>query len=823
MLAKIKIDNYNLIFTLDLQKRKFLGEEIINFFVNNSMNEVILDAVDLNIDKVLLDDCFVAFSLTNDKLIIKSRLKKGWHKIFINFRGELRETLGGLYLSRYFNKDKADFLVTTQFEPADARRAFPCFDNPYYKATFNLTLIIDKNLQAVSNTLPIYSEEINNNQKKIIFKQTPPMSTYLLYIGVGNFEFVSKKYKNILYRVITTPGKKEGAKFALDCSPRFVEYLERYFNHPYIFDKLDLIAIPDFAAGAMENWGAITFRENLLLYFPGVSSLSSKIRIAEVIAHELVHQWFGNLVTMKWWDDLWLNESFATYLAYKVVDFYYKHWEVMKEYVESEVISAFCADALLSSHPIKVKVNKVEEITEIFDEISYDKGGSVLRMIENYMGEKKFQKGLRLYIDKYKFKNASSDDLWRSLAFADKNILKIMKDYINKVGYPLITLHLNKNKFILEQKRFTFISSNNIHKNDKWNMPLFLSADQKNITYVFNKQRQNLTMLQNKSGVIINKNLSGFYIVDYPQDYYKLLSRHKNFNEFDWLALINDSYYLVLNNTKDLSFYYDVLDFYLQQKLSFKYTLSLLLSQTNHIFYLSPSLINKQYLEKISHFALEISGLQPQKNELPITATIRAKALINLGKSGDELILDYSQKLFKLYLKNKIHPDLKYPVLVNAVNIDDKYVEQMLKIFSKNTIFEEQAKILIALGNVKKINLLNDVLRFGLSDKLRFNQLNYLFLGLANNSFHQARIFKWLQQKWSYIEKKGGGPGKSDFVLLRLLKTILPNIGAFIDDKELKYFLKQQKNIQKFKTTVSNILELIKVNKNFRQRYLYED
>src|SRR3989344_2797946 len=234
----------------------------------------------------------------------------------------------------------------------------------------------------------------NDKRVSFRFEQTPLMSTYLLYLGVGEFEWIEDKFKDVLLRVITTPGKKHYGKFALECAKKSLEYFEKYFNYHYPLKKLDLIAITEFASGAMENWGAITFRENSLLYYPEKSSKATKQRIAEVIAHEIAHQWFGNLVTMKWWDDIWLNESFATYMAHKVLNNYWPEWNVWSQYVTDTVFEGMALDSLKSSNPIKVKVNKISEIDELFDEIAYEKGGSILRMLDLYLGEEVFMNGL---------------------------------------------------------------------------------------------------------------------------------------------------------------------------------------------------------------------------------------------------------------------------------------------------------------------------------------------------------------------------------------------------------------------------------------------
>ena len=286
----------------------------------------------------------------------------------INFVGTLNDKLVGFYRSKYEYKGKEKYLATTQFEAADARRAFPCWDEPEAKATFDVSLIVDNNLTALSN-MPVVSKKKLGKKTSFRFNTTPVMSTYLLYLAVGEFEFLQGKLGKTLVRIVTTKGKKEQGKMALVFTKQFLSYFQKYFKISYPLPKLDMIAIPDFASGAMENWGAITFRETVLLYDPKTSSTDTMQHIAEVIAHEIAHQWFGNLVTMKWWNDLWLNESFATFMATKAVDKIYPEWDFWDQFLISEMTGGLSLDSLKSSHPIDVDVKSPAEVRQIFDEI----------------------------------------------------------------------------------------------------------------------------------------------------------------------------------------------------------------------------------------------------------------------------------------------------------------------------------------------------------------------------------------------------------------------------------------------------------------------
>jgi tricorn protease interacting factor F2/3 len=888
----MEVRNYQLELNFDLEKKIYEGKEKI--FLNLDKEDLIkIDSVDLKIKELKINDKEVDFDVIQDKILIKNGFQKGENTIFINFEGELKEVLGGIYLSKYKDKEEEKYLITTQFEPVEARKAFPCFDDPDKKATFDLTLIFPKDLKAISNTLPV-KEEILGEKKKVIFETSPKMSTYLLYIGIGDFYFLEDKYKDVLIRVAFTPKEKlEGAKFALENCKKFLSYLEEYFNVPYPLKKLDLIAIPDFAAGAMENWGAITFRENYLLVFEGITPQTAKERVCEVIAHELVHMWFGNLVTMKWWDDLWLNESFATYLAYKAVNHFYPEWRILDKYIVDEVFSALNADALISSHPIKVEVKDPQESTEIFDEISYEKGGSVLRMIENYLGEEKFRDGLRNYIKKFSYQNAQAEDLWNSLEEASQvNVKEIMKDYLEKTGFPQVEIKKEDGNYLLKQKRFLFLEKtqtdadltqtdadqNNLYprrsassprESAVWKIPMVIKSKDREIRIIFDKESTVLSDLE--PPIILNKNYSSFFVSNYDDEIWR--NDLENLNkrtclparqgltqtsrgltpkeEIDYIHLLHDYEFFVRKGEKSLDDFCKILENYFLN-LEGKFLLSEVISYLNFYYYFTSPQINADFntdkrgynfktqinaditqintdnnnqrssalnqrlsalLEKFSLKVLEILSKEPKEKELPYETALRNKAIYSLGLIQNEEILNWSKEKFEEFLKNKesLHPDIKQAIFNNAVLIDEKYSESLLNYFQETNLIEEQNKCLVALGNLQNLDKLKNIFDFVL-EKVRFNQVIFFLSSLASNLKAKKFSFELLKNNWSRLEERGGGPGKSDFVLIRILKTTIPYLGAFVSEEELESFLNQE-NFQRFEKTRKVILEKAKVNR----------
>lgn len=440
----MKIESYHIFLDIDFLNLRFEGRVKINL---ESETDLKLNAVDLEIKKISVNGKPAKFALSGEDLDIKTGKFSG--AIDIEYRGTTSDKLVGLYKAAY----DGGYVASTQFEAASARRMVPCVDHPAEKAEFTLTIKTDKNLDIISNT-PETSSKVEGSRKTVEFQKTPRMSTYLLYLGVGKFEEVREKHNGVEYVVATVPGKSSGARFPLDVARGSVEFFEKYFGIKYVLPKLHLIGVPEFAAGAMENWGAITFREIALLVDKD-SSMRAKKQVLDTVAHEVSHQWFGNLVTMKWWDDLWLNESFATFMAAKADAAMFPKWKTWDDFVRLDTAGALERDSILSTHPIEVKLKSPSEIEEVFDDISYGKGASVIRMLEAYTGEENFMKGVRAYLLKHKYSNATGLDLWTAIEMASKNqAKKIMSEWIKKPGYPVLGVSLKGHKLVIMQERF---------------------------------------------------------------------------------------------------------------------------------------------------------------------------------------------------------------------------------------------------------------------------------------------------------------------------------------------------------------------------------
>ncbi|CAJ1420655.1 unnamed protein product [Effrenium voratum] len=414
----------------------------------------------------------------------------------IKFRGILNDQLAGFYRSQYTDANGVKrFMATTQFEAIDARRCFPCWDEPARKATFGVTMIYPAFLSAVSNMPPCSLEICADGRKKETFMSTPKMSTYLLAFCVGELEFISARTKSgVLARIYACPGNSKRCSFALKCCVRALEFYDEFFGLPYPLPKMDMIAIPDFAIGAMENWGLVTYREVCLLCEEATVSALQKQRICSIIAHELAHQWFGNLVTMEWWEDLWLNEGFANWMETFTSDHLFPEWGVWEAYVGDDQQRALRLDALRSSHPIQVPIKRAEEVEEVFDAISYSKGGSVVRMIYSVLGEKDFQRGLQLYFERHKYGNTRTTDLWKAWKEVSG---KPVDEMMSSDGLPLVALQQKvlSDPFAggpLELKQSWFLADGSREAEDEnsvWFCPILVGTDQQLAPVSFLEQK----------------------------------------------------------------------------------------------------------------------------------------------------------------------------------------------------------------------------------------------------------------------------------------------------------------------------------------------
>src|SRR6266478_7535793 len=534
--AVARPENYKLTFTPDLDKATFAGDETISIRFLKPTSEITLNAIDIDFQDVSITSggATQKAKVTPEKekemvrLSVEKPLAAGSATIHIKYNGILNSEMRGLYLGK---DDQGRKYAASQFEATDARRAYPSFDEPDYKATFDITAVAHKEHVAISNSKIISDTPgPGENQHSVRFATTPKMSSYLAALVIGDFEYIEGSADGIPIRVYGTPGKKEMGKFALESAEHILSYYDKYFGIKYPYGKLDLIGLPDFSAGAMENTGCITFREVILLIDEKQGSDELKKTIASVIAHEMAHQWFGDLVTMKWWDDIWLNEGFATWMSSKPLEKWKPEWNYDLDDV-SGTGGTLNTDSLANTRPIHQAAETPGQIMELFDGIAYGKAASVLRMLESYLGEETFRAGVNAYIEKHQYANATADDFWGAQAKTSKKpVDQIMPTFVKQAGAPFINVKTQcsgkATTVTLDQRRYYYDREKFQSPNDElWQVPLCMkSSTGAQKCELLTKKEQTFTLAGCSTWVLANAGATGYYRAGYQPDAVRALA-----------------------------------------------------------------------------------------------------------------------------------------------------------------------------------------------------------------------------------------------------------------------------------------------------------
>lgn len=534
-------ENYKLTFTPDFNKNNFAGEEVIKIRVLKPTSQIVLNSADIEIGEATLTGGGVTqtptVSFDKEKEMVTfavgKELKPGSVTLKLKYVGILNDQLRGFYLGKDAEGHK---YAVTQLEATDARRAFPCFDEPAFKATFDITVIADKGMTAIANTKAISDEPGPGEKHTVRFATSQKMSSYLAAIAVGNFDYIEGEAEGIPIRVYSMPGKKELGRFALESTKYFLAYFNRYFGIKYPYGKLDFIALPDFSAGAMENIGFITSREVDLQVDDKNASLSQKKTVAIVISHEIAHQWFGDLVTMSWWDDVWLNEGFATWMEGKPVDAWKPEWHAgLDEISRGDILTTLGAlnvDSLASTRAIHQAVETPGQIQELFDGIAYGKTGAVLRMIEAYLGPESFRAGVNEYLKNHAYGNATAEDFWVTLARVSKKpVDQIMATFVKQPGVPLVNLKAqctgNSTTVSMKQQRyFSDQAKLNAGNDQLWQVPVCLKTGpgRSSQCELLTKREQSFTIPGCSAWVLGNSGGTGYYRTAYEPEAVRALA-----------------------------------------------------------------------------------------------------------------------------------------------------------------------------------------------------------------------------------------------------------------------------------------------------------
>lgn len=723
----------------------------------------------------------------------------------------------------------------TQFESTDARQAFPCWDEPAVKATFSISLVIPKELTGLSNMDVASREELPNGQIEVKFRKSPVMSTYLVAWVIGDLESIETVNKHgVTVRVFSTKGTIDQGHFALDVASRTLDFFTEYFGIKYPLPKMDMVAIPDFSAGAMENWGLVTYRTAYLLFDENNSSLKSKQNVAYVVGHELAHQWFGNLVTMEWWSDLWLNEGFATWVGWLAADHLFPEWDIWTEFVVDDCQAGLKLDGLRSSHPIEVPVKNPAEISQIFDSISYSKGASVIRMLVTYLGEKSFQTGLRAYLKKHQYKNARTEDLWTALSEASgKSVNEIMHHWTRSIGYPVVDVSVQPEAdniaLSLSQSRFLNSGSPSAEEDETlWSVPLRLGTDKQPLValaddaQLLSKKHATLSIAKDISFFKLNMGQAGFYRVNYPSHWLDRLGQAVKANKLmaaDRIGLVSDAFAMTVAGKMPLTAVLNLLKYFDGETDYLVWgEISSQLSQMLSIWWEQPTedVANlKKFIVSLVSPQVETLGFDFKDGESDKTKLLRPLVIGMAGKCGHTGVIEEAKRRFADFIMGNsscIHPNLRgviYSIVLREGGVSE--YEQVYKLYENLTVVDQRLAALGALGSTRNEECIARALALcENADAVRPQDVIYITRATGANPVARRTTWAYVQNNWDLFQKRYGNDGGIS-LLGRVVSTSTQEFSSEEDAKKVEAFFANKKT-NTFDRTLKQSLERIRMN-----------
>jgi len=778
--------HYDLYLHPDLNAGRFSGQVAIMVAVTSPKHFLVAHVKDMNVTSTKLKDLATgqhvelkdSFEYKPNQFWVvlpKMELKEGNYSMELEFNGNLDDKIVGFYKSVYTKKNgEKRKIATSKFQPTDARGAFPCFDEPSFKSTFSTTLVRPSQGYTALSNMPQERETPDApgpGLTEVVFQKSVPMVTYLACFIVCDFEFLETRTQdNKLFRVYATPEQVSRAKYALDIGVDILNYFENYFEIKYPLPKQDQIAIPDFVSGAMEHWGLITYRESNLLYDPEGSANYNKQRVASVISHELAHMWFGNLVTLAWWDDLWLNEGFASYIEYKGVAHHEKDWNMLEQFVAADLQPVLRLDAQLSSHPIIQRVDHPDQITEIFDAISYSKGASVLRMLDNFMGEEPFRIGIRNFLRKFKFANAVTADLWKSLSETSTeklDIAGIMDTWTKQMGYPVLTVkRIDQATVEVRQQRFlsdpSAVSSDDSPFGYTWHVPVtFVTQESPRALVWLHRDMDSVTLPAPASGWWkVNVAQHGYYRVNYDGDTWRQLTgllkdNHTALSPADRSNLLDDAFSLAEAGLLDYSVAFE-LAAYLNKELDYIpwKTFSSHLSRLDHLLMNTKAYpqFRKYVLRLVSSHASRV-GWQDGGEHLQ--RLLRPLLLSLACKSGDTAHVNIARQQLHDWLHNgaAVAANLRsvvYKYGMQEAGYDEW--QQLLERYATEVNAQEKSKMMGGLTAAKQPWVIHRFLEESRNSSVVRTQ-NYLsgLVRAAWNPVARPIVWNFIKSNWDWL------------------------------------------------------------------------
>jgi puromycin-sensitive aminopeptidase len=772
----VRPTRYDLRLEPDLTTLTFTGDETVTLEVEEATAEIVLNAVDLAFGDATVTNArgeslrgtpIVDEAAERCRITFASSIAPGTWRLRLTFTGILNDKLRGFYRSSY--KDPSGeprLMAATQFEATDARRAFPSWDEPAFKAVFAVTLVIDPKLTAVSNT-SIVSERAERGRKVVTFADTMKMSTYLVAFVVGELEATDAVLVGRTpVRVWCVPGKRHLAAFGHEIGVASLRFFEDYYGLPYPSDKLDLLAIPDFAAGAMENLGAITFRETALLVDARAASHSELERVADVVAHENAHMWFGDLVTMTWWNGIWLNEAFATFMEILAVDAWKPEWQRWTTFGVSRA-AALSVDGLHSTRPIEFHVEAPRDADAMFDVLTYEKGASVLRMLEQYLGTSVFRDGVREYLRRHAYDNAETGDLWAALGrAANQPIPEVMDAWIFKPGYPLVSARLEGGQLVLSQQRFNYLpeplpGSTPAPKNQLWQVPVQvrLSAAGR----VLSERRLlagadlRVPVPERLDAVLVNEGGHGFYRVRYSGELLeRLLGKLDTLAGIERFNLVNDAWAVTVAGHMTLTDYLDLTARFRGERDRNVWSVLLAsFAMLNRI--VAPAdrpRLAALVRDRVAPAFADL-GWTPKSGEDELTRQLRGDLVRALGVLGDDRAIQ--ARAAELYARSAA--DLDPNVLPAIIGVlahagEAARYDEFLKKFQSASTPQEEQRYLYALAAFRQRDLLTQTLARTINGEFRTQDAPFVARSLLTSVHGRELAWEFVKSNWDTMERQ---------------------------------------------------------------------
>ena len=749
-----------------LSDRIFLGQVRIDFSVHETVGTIVMNAADLSIETAKLHrgpniapislEIHLDPELQQLALPLDVPLEPGSYAIELTYRGAISSNPEGLFYDRYLTPNGTRELFGTQMEVPDARRVLPCWDEPAFKATFDSTLIVPSNFVASSNMPAAQVTPLEDDRKSVTFARTPRMSTYLLAFFGGEFEILETSHRGIRLRILTAEGKRDQGTYALEVTKQVLDYFTEYFGIPYPLPQLDQVAIPNAFSnfGAMENWGSIAYIETLLLYDPASSSQQTKEQIFEVVAHEIAHQWFGNLVTMGWWDNLWLNEGFASWMAAKVSNDLNPDWKIWVRANASKE-RAFQLDARASTHAVQLPGVTEMSAVDAFDAIAYEKGQAFLRMLEDYLGAAPFRDGMRLYMQRHAYSNTTTADLWNALSEASgQPVAQIAADWTEQPGFPIITALLADEKLTLTQQRFSLDDPQAAALH--WSVPLKIASIE-NLDHVSThllSPHQTLTLPWPASRGTPKFNIgdSAYYRVLYDDHTRATLTTAlPDLPEAEQLNFLGDTWALVNAGRLSTPDYLEIVSALRHSPSKPVWDSILNALATIDIWLWDDPLRDsfQRWVITLLRPQLENLGWNSQPNESPLIDTLRTRFIARLGLYGDQAVIAECQARYRRYLEepHSLTGSLRSAVLRVVGRYADPGTYQQLTHLATTVIStEEKSELYDAIQGALDPMLARQTLELTLGEQLPVTIRNWNIMSVASSGEHIDLAWEFTKQ-----------------------------------------------------------------------------